>query len=203
MSRRGGFRMNSTRAASAVGRRGRRHPVRAHAVAVSASLRLHCGARSEVAPLNSLRFAPFKQTRRVRSGCALRAPTSALRSSSPHKSPPPGATCRAVNVCGVRDESKSRFSEGAFGQAGARLWGAEKRRARGRARSAHQHLTRRVCLTGESVANAGSSATWPRDRASQGSRSEAQAAPAKRASLPERAFAAQRRGGPRQTQRSP
>jgi hypothetical protein len=34
-------------------------------VAVGAARRLHCGARSEVAPLNSLRFAAFKQTRRV------------------------------------------------------------------------------------------------------------------------------------------
>jgi hypothetical protein len=92
-----------------------------------------------------------------------------------------------ANVRGVRNEHNNRFSKGAFGQAGARLWSAEKRRARGRARSAHQPLTRRVCLTGES---AGSSATWSRDRASQGSRSEAQAAPAKRASLPGRAFAA-------------
>jgi hypothetical protein len=88
------------------------------------------------------------------------------------------------------DDSKSRFSEGAFGQAGARLWSAEKRRARGRARSAHQLLTRRVCLSRESAANGASSATWPRDRASQGSRSEAKTAPAKRGSLPGRAFAA-------------
>ena len=36
-------------------RRGRRYPQGAHAVAVSASLRLRCGARLGVAPLNSLR----------------------------------------------------------------------------------------------------------------------------------------------------
>ena len=83
-------------------RRGRRHPAGAHAVAVGAALRLHSGARSEVAPLNSLRFASFKQTRRVRGGSALRAPTSALRSSSPHKSPPPDATCRATTECSFR-----------------------------------------------------------------------------------------------------
>jgi hypothetical protein len=119
--------------------------------------------------------------------CARRPQTSAPhRHTNRRHRAPPAASQRS----GVRDEDNNRFSKGAFGQAGARLWSAEKRRARGRARSAHRHLTRRVCLTGESAANAGSSATWPRDRASEGSRSEAKTAPAKRGSLPGRALAA-------------
>src|SRR5664280_1907822 len=59
-----------------------------------------------------------------------------------------------------------------------------------RARSTHPPLTRRRCLSGESAANAASSATGPRDRASQGSRRTAPTAPAKRSGLPGRDFAA-------------
>ena len=87
-------------------------------------------------------------------------------------------------------EQPQHPSKGASGQAGARLWGAEKRSARGPARSANRHLTRRSCLSGVSAANAVSSATWPRVRASQGSLRTAQTAPAKRSGLPGRAFAA-------------
>jgi len=42
-------------------------------------------------------FAPLKQPRRVSLRSALRAPTSALRSSPPQKSPLPGAARREVN----------------------------------------------------------------------------------------------------------
>jgi hypothetical protein len=45
---------------------------------------------------------------------------------------------------------------------GGDLCGDEEHRFEVGARSAHQHLTRRVCLTGESAANAGSSAARPR-----------------------------------------
>ena len=76
------------------------------------------------------------------------------------------------------------------GQAAACLWSAEKRRARGLARSANRHLTRRNCLSAVSAANEASFATGPRDRASQGSRSEAETATAARCGLPGRAFAA-------------
>ena len=78
----------------------------------------------------------------------------------------------------------------ASGQVAERLWGAEQRRARGLARSASCDLTRRGCLSAVSKANVASSATGPRDRAAQGSRCAAPAAPAKRSSLPGRAFAA-------------
>ena len=58
------------------------------------------------------------------------------------------------------------------------------------ARSADQQLTRRGCLNAASKASVVSSAAGPEDRAAQGSRSEAQTAPAKRCGLSERAFAA-------------
>ncbi|MDE2094644.1 MAG: hypothetical protein KGI87_12395, partial [Burkholderiales bacterium] len=42
---------------------------------------------------------------------------------------------------GFSSEGQDRSSKGACGQAGARLWSAERRRVRGRARSAHRHPT--------------------------------------------------------------
>ncbi len=82
-------------------RRGRGHPPGAHAGAVCASLRLHCAARPGVAPHNSLRsLRSLRSNRRGESGVEARwrAPTPVLRCSSPQKSPPPGAPCRAPSV---------------------------------------------------------------------------------------------------------
>ena len=58
------------------------------------------------------------------------------------------------------------------------------------ARSATRLLTRRACLSAVSAANAASSRRGPRDRAPQGSRSEAQTAPATRRGLPASGFVA-------------
>jgi hypothetical protein len=71
------------------------------------------------------------------------------------------------DVCSL-SEPRHRFRKGACGQAGARLGGAEKRRAWGGARSAHQQLTRGRCLSAVSAANAASPAPKPQARASQG-----------------------------------
>jgi hypothetical protein len=81
--------------------------------------------------------------------------------------------------------------KGVAGQVAARLFGAEKRRMRGRARSAHRQLTRRRCLNEANAVSAVSWATWPRIRASQGSRCAAPTAEAKRRGLPGHTFAAQ------------
>ena len=106
-------------------------------------------------------------------------------------SAPAGYPLPRSHRCGFSWGKQRRCSKGAFGQVAARLWSAEKRRARGLARSASCQLTRRRCLNGANEESAVSSATGPRDRASQGSRCAAPTAPAKRCSLPERAFAAQ------------
>ena len=79
--------------------------------------------------------------------------------------------------------------KGGLGLDAARTRGAEKRRARGLARSANRELTRRRCLSVESEANAASSAAWPRERASQGSRRAAPTAEHKRRSQAKPAFA--------------
>ena len=191
-------------------RRGRRCPSGAHAGAVSAALRLPCDARSGVAPQNSLR-----SLRSLRSNSCgesedearSRAPTPALRFwlrltsaarllpcaatslSSPQKSPLPGTACRSATTGACLQRIRRCLGKGACGQAAARLRGAEKRRARGRARSALRLLTRRSCLNAANEVSAVSFATGPRDRASQGSRSEAQTASPKRCGLPARAFA--------------
>ena len=78
-------------------RRGRRCPPWAHAGAAGAARRLHCAARSGVAPQNSLRS--LRSLRSDNCGESVddarwRAPTPALRCSSPQKSPPPGIACR-------------------------------------------------------------------------------------------------------------
>ena len=192
-------------------RRGRRRPAGAHAGAVSASLRLHCDARSGVAPPNSLRsLRSLRSNNRGESEdeARSRAPTPALRFwlrltsaarllpcaatslSSPQKSPLPGTACRsATTELGPPHGIRRCLGKGACGQAAARLRGAEKRRARGRARSALRLLTRRSCLNAANEVSVVSFATGPRDRASQGSRSAAQTASPKRCGLPARAIA--------------
>ncbi len=80
--------------------RGRRCPRGAHAVAVGAVRRLHCDARARVAPQNSLRdLRSLRSNSRGKSvhEARSRAPTLALRFSSPQKSPPAGSACREVH----------------------------------------------------------------------------------------------------------
>ena len=85
--------------------RGRRCAVRAHAVAVAAARRLHCAARSGVAPPNSLRsLRSLRSNSRgesVYEARAAHAPTPALRGSSPPKSPAPRNACRDVHRLGL------------------------------------------------------------------------------------------------------
>ena len=82
-------------------RRGGRCPAGAHAVAVGAAHRLHCAARSGVASPNSLHsLRSFRSNNRDESdheARAARAPTPALRCSSPPKSPPPGSARREAH----------------------------------------------------------------------------------------------------------
>ena len=92
--------------------------------------------------------------------------------------------------CGFSSKRKPRVSKGASGQVVARLWCAEKRRARGRARSALRRLTCRRLFERSERSERSELGDRPRDRASQGSRSAAQTAPAKRRGLPGCAFAA-------------
>ena len=228
-------------------RRIRRCPAGAHAVAVCASLRLHCGPgacrrqvvrqaqnspqwtvlcpgalhRPEVAPQNSLsslrshrsnsrgesdvdaRCArrpqdwPCRPRRSRRTGrspgensppdCSSPGSPSRRHRNRPHRAPP-----AALNRRWFSSGRTYVTRKGAFGQAAARLWSAEQRRACGPARSADQQLARRGCLNAASKASEVSSAAGPQDRAAQGSRSAAQTAPAKRCGLPGRAFAAPR-----------
>ena len=90
-----------------------RHPPRAHAAAVAASRRLHCGARPGVVPHNSLRACALRSNRggKHEDEARWRAPTPGLRSSSPQKSPLPGAARREVTagvVCARTPRASTR-----------------------------------------------------------------------------------------------
>ena len=172
-------------------RRGRWYPPGAHAVAVGAARRLHCDARSAVAPQNSLRelrslrsdncgesVHEARCARRLRP-CASRRPTN-----RPHRVPPAASsTMRCLSTRKTTVFAKVR--------AGGRRRAFAQPRSAGlaaRARSALRELTRRSCLNAVSAAHAVSSATGPRDRASQGTLAQRGQA-AKRRRLPARAFA--------------
>ena len=153
-------------------RRGRRCPAAAHAGAVCASLRLRCGAHAGVASPNSLRaLRALRSNNRDESDhearCARRPQRCAPRRprNRRHRAPP-----AALNRYLSSIQHSERSCKGAFGQAAVRLWGAEQRRARGLARSASCHLTRRICLNAAHAVRVVSYATGPRDRAAQGSR---------------------------------
>src|SRR5512143_1279791 len=85
-----------------VARRGGRYPAGAPTVAVSATLRLRCDARSAVARRNSLHSLRSLRSNNRRESeheaRAARAPTALLRFSPPHKSPPPGTAHRAETL---------------------------------------------------------------------------------------------------------
>jgi len=185
--------MESTHFLATRARRGRRYPAGAHAAAVCASLRLHCDARSGVASQNSLRsLCSLRSNSRdesVDEARAARAPTPALCFSSPQKSPLPGTTCREDHrwwrACFEHRGASAKASAGSRRSASARPRSAG---LVARARSAHQQLTRRSCLSAVSEANEASSATGPRDRAPQGTIAKRGPA-AKRSRLPALSFA--------------
>jgi len=104
--------------------------------------RLHCAARSGVAPQNSLRsLRSLRSNSRGESDnearCARRPrPCAARRSRNRPCRVPPAALQRSC----FSVEGQTPVLQGAPGQAAQRLGGAEHRRACGRARSAHQQL---------------------------------------------------------------
>jgi len=173
--------------------RGRRYPQGAHAVAVSASLRLRCGARLGVAP--QTHFAHF--VRYVQTGAASQFWMRAARADSKAallaatEIAPCGYHLPRCNGCGLRCEHHlrltaplrpllarlearrsiglgfssqrtERLERGRRHPAGA-ISGATSSAGPGSARaSAHPKLTRRVCLSVVSAANAASLAARPR-----------------------------------------
>jgi hypothetical protein len=143
-------------------RRGGRCAVGAPTGAVSASLRLRCGARGRGRADHLAAFAALstlRHVRRVRSGCArVRAPTStpALRAApqvapTAHR-PPRGTGCSlpAKSHC---------LREGVAGVRAACVGGGEERRPSGRAWShALRQLTRGRCLSATNEVSEASSA---------------------------------------------
>ena len=115
-------------------RRGRRYLAGAHAAAVGAARRLHCDARSGVAPQNSLReLRSLRSNSRGESDnearCARRPRPCASRRhrNRPCRVPPAASSTTELFA---RQEPRC-LGKGAGGQPAARLCAAEKRRARG------------------------------------------------------------------------
>jgi len=178
-----------TRTASA--HRGKGNPPGAHAVAVGAVHRLHCAARSGVAPPNSLRsLRSLRSDNRgesVYEAHAAHAPTPALCCSSPPKSRPAGSPCREVHGwwcslpvlqpwlqrrvrAGCGAPLRRRGAQGSWPRAQRASTTDSSRLFERRERSERSELS-----------------DGPRDRAPQGSRSAAETASAKRRGLPARA----------------
>ena len=182
----------NVRSCTTSARRGKGCPLCAHAVAVAAARRLHCAARSGVAPPNSLRsLRSLRSDNRGESvlEARWRAPTPALRCSSPPKSHPAGSPCRDSHG-GWRLRGSARWWLQRRVRAGC---GAPVRRrgAQGswpRAQRASTTDSSRLFERRERSERSELS-DGPRDRAPQGSRRAAPTASAKRRCLPARAFA--------------
>ena len=122
------------RVLATIERRGRRTLAGAHAAAVGAARRLHCDARSGVAPQNSLRsLRELRSDNRGESDnearCARRPRpcASRRRRNRPCQGPP---AANSTTELFARQEPRC-LGKGAGGQPAARLCAAEKRRARG------------------------------------------------------------------------
>jgi hypothetical protein len=186
-------------------RRGRRHPTGAHAVAVCASLRLHCGARSEVARPNSLRSLRSLRSDNRRESvlearCARRPrPCAPRRHRNRPRRVPPAAQAPLAFFAEARDVS-AKACPGRLRSASEAPSSAGRV---ARARSALRQLTCRRLFERSERSERSEFGDGPRDRAAQGSRRAATTAEAKRSSLPGHAFAAPTDAGLREHQLSP
>ena len=178
-------------------RRGRRHPAEAHAVAVCASLRLHCGARSEVARPNSLRSLRSLRSDNRRGSvldarCARRPrPCAPRRHRNRPRRVPPAAQAPVVFVAEARDVSAKACPGGLRSASEA----PSSAGLVARARSALRQLTCRRLFERSERSERSEFGDGPRDRAAQGSRRAATTAEAKRSGLPGQAFAAPTNAG--------
>ncbi len=145
-----------------VARRGGRYPVGAHAGVVGAARRLRCGAQPGVASRNSLRaLRALRSNTRAEpvfdARCARRPRASAPRHSRNRPRRVPPAALPAVVAFRLRTTAAgAKAGSGSLWRASEALRSAGLVAARA---SAHQHLTRRGCLSAESAANEASSAT--------------------------------------------
>ena len=159
------------------------------------SLRADCTRMLRPGSRGRTHFAPFGRCVQTTAASlitkrAARADPGPALLADPHSAPTGHRLPRGQRLC-RRGEQPRRFGKGAFGQAVARLCGAEERRACGLARSAIRHLTRCACSSAARAKRARSELRdGPQARAPQGSRRAATTAAPKRHGLPGRAFAA-------------
>ena len=152
------------RSCRVLARRGGRCPAGAPTVAVGLAGRLLCDARSEAAPHNSLRS--LRSLRSDKCGesdhdaRAVRAPTSDLRFSPPHKSPQPGTTHRAATLMVFDCKGHGGVSKAVGGCASAATYAAPSNAGLAAARvSAQRLLTRRDCPSATNEVSEASFAT--------------------------------------------
>ena len=173
-------------------RRGRRHPAAAHAVAVVASRRLHSGARSEVARPNSLRSLRSLRSNNRRESvdearCARRPRTCAPRRHRNRPCRVPSAAQAPLVFFVEPLDMSAKACPGGLRSASSALRSAG---LVARARSAPRELTCRRLFERSERSERSEFGDGPRDRAPEGSRSEAETAEVKRSRLPGHAFAA-------------
>jgi len=173
-------------------RRGRRCPAGAHAVAVGASHRLHCGAQPSVASQNSLR-----SLRSLRSDnsdesddearCARRLKASAPRRhrNRPHWAPPAALSRFLLSTQTPRALQQRRVRAGCSAPLGRRAAQGSWPRAQRELSTDSSHLFERSARSARSELCDG--AARP---SSAGKSAYPPTAPAKRCGLPGRAFAA-------------
>ena len=137
--------------------------------------------------------------RRVSLRGALRAPTPALRFSSPQKSPPPGTACRSTTGGGSRGEPPLPAAKGCPGGARRACEAPRSAGSMARARSALRRLTWRILSERSERSERSELCAGPWTRAPQGSRSEATAASAARRAPPGQPFAATATHTPKRT----
>jgi hypothetical protein len=182
----------TVRLRTAAARRGKGSPPGAHSVAVGAAHRLHCAARSGVAPPNSLRsLRSLRSNSRGESDvdARQRAPTPALRCSSPPKSRPAGSPCRDAHRLGSSSQTPPRWLQRRVrAGCGAPLRCRGAQGSWSRAQRASTTDSSRLFEWRERSERSELS-DGPRDRAPQGSRCAAPTASAKRRGLPACAFA--------------
>jgi hypothetical protein len=176
-------------------RRGGRYPEWAHDGTAGAARRLHCDARAEVAPHNSLRSRCSLRSDKCgesdHEARAARAPTSALRFSSSHKSPTPGTAHRAETFAVFRDARDGGAGKAGGGCAPAATYAAPRSAGPrwARAQRALRRLTRRICPSAANAVSVASYAAPPRPEHRRGPGAKRRASHQERRCIPAHGFA--------------
>jgi hypothetical protein len=184
---------SSVRTCDECARRSGRYPVRAPTVAVGLPDRLHCDARSAVAPRNSLHSLRSLRSNSLGESderSTLRAPTALLRVSPPHKSPPPDTAHRAATPVVFDGKGPDGAGKAVGGYASAATYAAPRSTGLVAARvSALRLHTRRDCPSATTGGSEASFATGHETEHRREPGAQRRAAAFERRRIPARGFA--------------